>query len=110
VIDTPETSLYKLFSESAVQVGVFSTALYEGLSFGLQTYLLDAPGVEYLDPLVNTGNVQKVKTAEELKEILHLQETSTPFDSEYFFQSNAVSNIVRFLNDLRTMSHSEASE
>jgi hypothetical protein len=40
------TDLYKLFSSCEYQVGVFSTALSEGVEFGCRTILLDLPGIE----------------------------------------------------------------
>ena len=100
VIDTTDAILHKLFAESMIQLGVFSTAIYEGLSYGLDTYLIDAPGVEYLTPLLRTGQVRKVSSSEELFTLIDTQEASMPFDSEYFFRSNAVDNIIRFLRDL----------
>ncbi len=44
-----EVDIYKLFAEAEYQVGVFSTALYEGIEFGCKTILLDLPGIEYMD-------------------------------------------------------------
>ena len=40
------TDLYMLFSSCEYQVGVFSTALSEGVEFGCKTILLDLPGIE----------------------------------------------------------------
>jgi len=40
--------LYDLFSKSQLVVGVFSTAILEGISFGLRPYLLDIAGIEYM--------------------------------------------------------------
>lgn len=40
------TDLYQLFSESEYQVGVYSTALSEGVEFGCKTILLDLAGIE----------------------------------------------------------------
>jgi len=100
VIDTTDAILHKLFAESMIQLGVFSTAIYEGLSYGLDTYLIDAPGVEYFTSLLKTGQVRKVSSSEELLNFINKQEASLPFDSEYFFRSNAIENIIRFLHDL----------
>lgn len=44
--------LYKLFAEAEYQIGVFSTAIYEGVGMGTKTVLIDLPGVEYMDELV----------------------------------------------------------
>ena len=47
-----DVDLYKLLAESEYQVGVFSTALYEGVEFGCKTILLDLPGIEYMDRFI----------------------------------------------------------
>jgi hypothetical protein len=66
VVDTDTPSLYTLFSQSRWQIGVNSTALYEGIAFGCQLILVDLPGVEYLAPLIKERRVQLVKTPEEI--------------------------------------------
>jgi hypothetical protein len=47
------SDLYELMAKSERQIGVFSTALYEGLAFNCKTYILDLPGVEYMSKLIN---------------------------------------------------------
>lgn len=41
--------LYELMSECEWQIGVYSTALHEGLALGLKTAIVDLPGKEYMD-------------------------------------------------------------
>ena len=100
VIDTQEATLYELFAGSTIQVGVYSTTLYEGLTFGLQTYVLDAPGFEYMLPLLETGLVHRVSSVEELLRSINSRKSARAFDTEYFFKANAVANISSFLNGL----------
>jgi hypothetical protein len=100
VIDTQEAVLYGLFAESIIQVGVCSTALYEGITFGLQTYMLDAPGFEYARPLLETGLVHKVSSAEDLLRNIKSRKSDKEFDTEHFFKKNAIANILSFLNGL----------
>jgi len=47
-----ESDLYELLAQSEYQVGVSSTALYEGLEFNLKTILADLPSVEYMEKLI----------------------------------------------------------
>jgi hypothetical protein len=47
-----DINLYELFSVSEYQLGVFSTALYEGVEFGCKTILADLPGIEYMDKFI----------------------------------------------------------
>jgi hypothetical protein len=47
-----EIPLYELFASSAIQIGVFSTALYEGVEFQCKTILIDLPGIEYMHEFI----------------------------------------------------------
>ena len=55
-----EIHLYELLAESCIQVGVFSTAIYEGVEFGCKTILLNLPGIEYMDRFVELNNIEKI--------------------------------------------------
>jgi len=55
-----DTDLYKLLAESEFQIGVFSTALFEGLDLGCKTILIDLPGIEYMDELIQSGEVYAI--------------------------------------------------
>lgn len=49
-----DCDLYNHLAESTIQIGVFSTALYEGIEFNCNTFLYDLPGVEYMKDLIET--------------------------------------------------------
>lgn len=85
IIDNSKTSLYKLFAESRYQIGAFSTAIYEGLQFDCITYIVDLPGIEYLDKLINKNIVKKVNSPEEL--ISNLDFKPDNYNKDYFFKS-----------------------
>lgn len=86
VIDNSETPLYELLAKSKYQVGAFSTAIYEGLMFNCKTFILDVPGVEYLDDLIEGNYVFKINSADELIENL-VEFKPTPYDKNFFFKS-----------------------
>jgi len=99
VIGGDPIPLYKLFAESRIQVGVNSTAIYEGLSFGLQTILLDLPGVEYMDYLVKEQVARVVASPEELAE--KIQEGGVPqIQAERFFKPDSLNNIKQAMDEL----------
>jgi hypothetical protein len=98
VIDTSEPPLYQLFAESTVQVGVYSTAVYEGLAFSLETYLYDCSESKALKPLIRQGSAELVSSADELASSLGARDTT--FDREYYFASNSIENICEVLDDL----------
>ena len=91
VIDKSEPPLYELFAESHYQIGAFSTAIYEGLAFNCKTFIIDVPGVEYLDDLIDKNIVKKVKSSEELINYLKEDEENEiifkEYDKDYFFKN-----------------------
>ena len=85
VIDNSQTPLYKLFAESNYQVGAFSTAIYEGLMFNCKTFILDVPGVEYLNDLIDKGYVFKINDVNDL--INNLEEFNpADYNKDFFFK------------------------
>ena len=70
VIDDNITPLYELFAKSEYQIGAFSTAIYEGLSFNCKTFVINVPGIEYLDDLIDKQIVRKVNNIEPVLEEL----------------------------------------
>lgn len=55
-----DIDLYKLLATSQYQLGVNSTALYEGVEFGCKTILFDTSGIEYMDRFIIFYNLKKV--------------------------------------------------
>ena len=55
-----ECDLYQIFAESQYQIGVFSTALFEGVEFGCKTILIDLPGIEYMKDFIVQYDVQVI--------------------------------------------------
>lgn len=85
-------SLYRLFAESTAQVGVFSTALYEGLRFGLDTYLVDLPGVVHLSDLYETDRATLVGDAGELTSAM-VEPDHEPIDAGSLFRPDPITRI-----------------
>lgn len=59
-------SLHQLFAESSLQIGVFSTAIFEGLAFNLKTFIVNLPGSEYTEELVGAHLVTLVNKPDEI--------------------------------------------
>jgi len=57
--------LFELLAGTTWQIGVFSTALFDGMMLGARTLVLDAPGAEYMHPVIETGDALSVASAEE---------------------------------------------
>ena len=92
IADHQGKQLYRLFAESEVQVGVYSTALFEGLSFGVKTFLVDLPGIDYMEDLLEWKVATQIKRPKELLDFLEDSECKQ-CDSEMFFKSESIQNI-----------------
>jgi len=97
VVDHSGRPLHRLFAESRAQVGVYSTALYEGLRFGAETYLVDVPWMPSPPGLAGRG-LTAVDSADDLLGALG---TGTGVeDTERFFAPDPLDRVQRVLADL----------
>jgi hypothetical protein len=90
------TSLYELFSRVDALVGVYSTAVYEGLYFDLDTFVVNMDGKCYIQDLIDEGVVTSVSSPSDL--ISNLKgDRPTEYDSSRFFKTGAVQETERVL-------------
>jgi hypothetical protein len=94
-----ERALYASQSAAHVQVGVYSTALLEGMAFGLETFLVELPGHEQLAMLSAAGLARTVGDAETLAQWLQQSGTphSAPSAAETLWTPGAAANFARFV-------------
>jgi hypothetical protein len=85
VIDSNKYSLYELFAESEFVIGVYSTAIFEALSFKCNVLAINLEGIDYIEDLVERKMVKLISNKNELKNELKTYEPPT-FDSDYFFK------------------------
>ncbi len=90
IIKHNEKSLYDCFLETDIQIGVNSTGIYEGLAFGLKTFLLKAEGSERMQALVDNGYAKYVEYPEDVD--ISKSDTSN-INSSDFWKENALNNI-----------------
>jgi len=91
VVDNNEKDLYEYFAESEYQVGVFSTAIYEGLALGCKTILVNLPGIDYMKYLKEKNIVKIVYNTYEFREVVNNFKVNK-FDEKYFFKLNDKDN------------------
>jgi len=103
VLRDKEKPLYQMLAESEVQVAVNSTATYEGLGFGLNTYLLDIPGVETMEYLVETGYARLVGSVGEMRDLLAKQEEKKAWSGEEFFRKNSLNRMVGLIHNIASL-------
>lgn len=108
VIDNPSESLYELFSQCSIQIGVNSTALYEGFAFQLKTLILQIEGVTPDTRLLENGGIA-ITNADEAIEEMKRTETNY-YNTEVFWKKNAQSNLIENLEKLAKLVNSNNAE
>ena len=64
-----ECNLYQIMSESKIQIGVFSTALYEGVGLCCNTFLYNLNGLEYMKDLIDSGHAKVLSSDTDVSSI-----------------------------------------
>jgi len=95
--DTP--NIYRLFRTSRVQVGVFSTALYEGLGFGLKTIICMLPGWRFAEHLVSSKQASLAKNSKDILRLISIEDDKKS-DVDKIFRPNAVNNIHAAIDEI----------
>lgn len=85
-------SIYKYFATSDMQIGAYSTAIYEGLGFGLQTLILRVGHYDSMEFLVDEGYAQYVDCAEDVIKLLQ-EGCRRKIGQNDFWKRNAMQNI-----------------
>lgn len=94
VIDSNETPLLEYFARCAHQVGINSTALYEGLAFGLTTFILQTGWWAEMQALVDREAVFLVSTAEEIAARIRAgARPPRPLTRDQLFRPNSRKNL-----------------
>lgn len=94
VVGDEYISLYELFAASTIQIGVYSTALYEGIHFGLQTFVYEAPGAQQMSDIVERGYAQRASSVADIEIKIGNLESEAMFDTEKMFRPNAGENML----------------
>jgi len=90
-----ELKLDNLIKLSQIQVGAYSTGLFEGLNNGLVTLLIDSPGTCYMSSLISSGDVSLVHNLNVLKNKVAIRRGINNGHKKYFSEFN----VNEFLND-----------
>ena len=103
VVVDDEKPLYLLLAESEVQVGVSSTAVHEGLEFGLRTFLFNIPGVEEMEYLVKLGYACLVDSPHDIQDALKRGPEMRQKPGEEFFRRGALERMTSMLKDIANL-------
>lgn len=93
VIDSSNFGIYYLFSVSDIQVGVYSSAIYEGLGFGLKTYLYKIGHANTMEYLVEQGYAEYFDDVHQLVDMIEHSSLENEGASS-FWKTDSMNNVV----------------
>lgn len=80
-------NIFALLSRTAIQVGSFSTTLFEGMTLGTRTVVMDLPGAEYMRPAIERGDALFAADVDELVE--KLDQAPLAADPQFYYAEPA---------------------
>ncbi len=92
VIDSNEYSVYDCFAMARVQIGCTSTAIYEGLGFGLRTLILKTKNSVSMAGLIDEGYASYIESVDDIYDALKVDNTYVSADS--FWKKDAMDNLI----------------
>lgn len=92
VISGNEYSLYDYFATCQIQIGVYSTALYEGLGFGLATYIYRIELSEHMKRICQDGYAKFFENCDEL--VKKIKSHGKNNHMSEFWERNALKNML----------------
>ena len=98
VISGNEKSIYYYFSQSNMQVGVYSTAIFEGLAFNLTTLILKVGHYYVMNDLVQLGYATFINSAKDVLD--YLSRYNNDIDFNNFWKTYSLDNMVRQIKNI----------
>lgn len=99
IVDNSTYDIYYCFSRCNFQVGVNSTAIFEGLGFDLKTFIYKIHGYKQVKVLYENNYAQLVTSADDIINKLKSGEGNI-INKEFFWKSNSLKNIIDNLNNI----------
>ena len=99
VMDQP-SPLYDAFVDNEIVVGVYSTALFEGLAFGRPTCVVRLRGWQAMQPLAEAGVLTVVDDARDLETALATAAPPAPEVVEALWATNSTERFARFVDTM----------
>ncbi len=102
VIDHNLQDMHYYFAQSDIQIGVGSTAIYEGLGYGLATIIIELYGHQVMATLYDELKIAYLaKNAEDVLCILkNIGSQMRDHDMSYFWMANSMDNVKHEINKI----------
>lgn len=100
VVDNNKSNIHHFLANANYQVGVASTAIFEGLVYKLKTMIVELNGLEYMEDLIINGTAKVVKNSDEIIDNLGSSSFSSDNKSDYFFSNDSLKKNLKFINEI----------
>lgn len=100
IFDDFSKDIYDCFGMTYLQIGVSSTAIYEGLGVGMETLILQDDQSWWMNEVIEQGYAKEIHNAEEIYQYINGTIAKTKIDRDYFFKPDATNNMVRVINEI----------
>ena len=103
VVASSDHSIYELFGNAFATVGVYSTAVIEGIMWGVRAFIFgDMPGGDTMRPFLVKGLMENVSSSDELSVRLRQPglTSGTCVDGSAFWMPHAAANVAAALDEL----------
>jgi len=100
IVYNNDHSIHYYLSDADIQVGVSSTALFEGLGYGLKTIICKFPLYEFMEELINNQLVTLVENVDEL--LFHIEQEiySKKINTNYLWEPNSLVKIIDCIKEI----------
>lgn len=96
VIDNSTIPIYEYFSKCNIQIGITSTAIYEGLAFGLRTYIYKTEMSKiYMSYLIDTKYAVFFTNSVDLFRKIRTINKNKSVNLDFIWEKNSLKNISR---------------
>lgn len=111
-VNNNERSLYYYFQKANVQIGVTSTAIFEGLAFDLHTFIYHLEKTDiYMKDLIEKNIARMFNDVDELMEMLLSIDVRSNINLDInFWERNAQNNMINQIRHFLIKSNSESDE
>lgn len=100
IIDSNKKDIYYYLEKSNYQIGVNSTAIFEGLGFNLKTFIYKCKDEhKYMKELYENNYAQLITSADDIVSKLNNDEKNIK-NIEFFWKSNSLKNVINSINNI----------
>ena len=101
VIDNNDHDIHYYFGKAFAQVGVYSTALIEGMGYNLQTFIATLPMSDRMQYLIDSEAATLVNNANEINEVIESSiHKKNPYNVDLFWKNNSLNNVAMAITNI----------